>query len=493
MNPFFLFGALLLCAGIAYFLKTERSQRRFGILSAFGVCALSVLLAYPALQTPLSFGPEEMWHADFVGALLLVLSAVLFLFSSIVSYRYVASEFKRGILSFSDVRLYYCLSPIFLLSVFAAILANSLIVLWIAMECTTLTTAFLVGIYRRKSSLEAAWKYVLLCSMGIGLSLTGLVLTAFAFQAVGLSGGSTFLLSTLSSAAGEVSVNEALLKLAFVFVMVGFSTKMGLVPVHAWLPDALSKTPAPIAALLSSVLLPVSLFTLLRIKEVVDTALQGSDWTNRFFLVFGLLSIFLPALLLFIQRNYKRALAYASIVHMGVMVFAIGLGPAGIVPAFMHLPGFALLLSAGFLLSGEVILEAHTTDIEILKGLSRRMPLTSGLLFSVLLLLLILPPAGIFMSEILMTGYGLKEHPILTLVALLGMVLFSVALMRLAFTMFFSDDESDDLTTKEHAWTLTHAVAFIEIVFVVVLGILYLLPESTQFFVQIVNPLTFSL
>jgi len=489
MNPVAVFLLLIASALSAYVLRTERAIRIsavvFGTLASFALG----LTAIDAFSSGLVFGPRDMWYVGEQGGMLLLVITVVFLLSVMVSYRSIGAEHQRGILSLSDVRLYYFLLPLFLLSLTASLLANSIIVLWIAMEMGTLVTAFLVGIYRRKSSLEAAWKYVLLCSMGIGLSLTGLVLAAFAFKAVGLPGGETFLWTSLSSVAGDPRVNTALLKLSFVFLVVGFATKMGLVPIHAWLPDALSKTPAPVAALLAGALLPVTFLTLLRFKHIADTALQGSGWTEGFFLAFGLLSIVLPSLLLLIQENYKRVLAYATIVHMGVMMFAVGLGPWGMTPALMHLPVFSLLISAGFFLSGEVILRARSTNIEILRGLWRRMPHTSALLFAVLILTLFAPPGGMFMSELLLIGYGLKVHAFLTLIAIGSALLFSSAIMRLAFTMFFGEDERESLTGEGERLSLVHGVALFEISCAVLLGAAYLLPQTLAFFSALARPL----
>ncbi len=493
MNPFFLFALLLLSGFSAYVLRTERQVRGTSLFFTALVAGLTLVTAYHGLLLPLSFGPDEMWHVDAPAALLLALAALLFTLAGVVSYRYISAEHKRGILSLSDVRLYYLLFPTFFLTLLAAIMANSIIVLWIAMEGTTLVTAFLVALYRRKSSLEAAWKYVLLCSIGIGLSLTGLVLMAFAFKTAGLVGNAPFLITILTTTAGSPMVNSALVKLAFVFLMVGFSTKIGLVPVHTWLPDALSKTPSPVGALFSGILLPVGLVTLLRFKLIVDIVLQSTHWTDVFFLVFGLMSILLPACLLAVQHNYKRVLAYATIVHMGLMVFAIGLGPSVITPVFMHLPVFSLLLSAGFFLSGEVILHAHSTNIEILKGLAKKMPITSALLFFVLIMTLALPPGGLFISQLLILAKGLGEHVVMTLIALAGMMLFFGAIMRIAFVMFFAEDEAEDISPKEHRTTLTHAVAVLEIGVAIFLGAAYLLPQTLRFFETLTHPLTVGL
>ncbi len=491
MNPLIPFVILTLTAMSAYVLKSERTLRFVALASSTLVSILIAITAVAALSAPLSFGEAGLWYIDSAGALLLLTIATTSVLSAIVSYRYIGIEYQRGILSLSDVRLYYLLFPLFVLSMLAAVMANSLIILWIAMEGTTLATAFLVGIYRRKSSLEAAWKYVLLCSMGTGLALTGLVLLMFAFQGAGLSDEAVFLWTNISDVAMNPSVNQDLLKLAFVFVIVGFGTKIGLVPLHAWLPDALSKTPAPISALLSSTLLPVSFFSLLRIKHVVDNVFGSTEWTGTFFLVFGILSIGLAGVVLTLQRNYKRMLAFTAIGHMGMMTFAIGTGPAGIVPVFMHLPGYALLMSAAYFLAGDIILEARSTDIENVKGLQRKMPITAFLFLMVLLLLVAAPPSIFFTTELLLIGYGLQNFPVVTLLALLGTTLIAIAIMRVAFTMFFDDE--DVAAAQEKKWSITHIVALLQTLAVVIIGLAYLTPGVLQFFFKASEPLLRSL
>lgn len=487
MNPLIPFAILTITAISAYVIRSERMLRFAVLVSTTIVSSLVSYTAVLALYEPISFGATGLWYIDQSSALVLLTVSVLAVLAAVVSYRYIGIEYQRGILSLADVRLYYLLFPLFILPMLAAVMSNSLIVLWIAMEGTTLATAFLVGIYRRKSSLEAAWKYVLLCSMGIGLALTGLVLTMFAFQAVGLTDTAIFLWTNLAQAATHQSVNIALLKLAFVFVMVGFSTKIGLVPLHAWLPDAFSKTPSPISALLAAGLLPVSLFSLLRIRHVVDTALQNTSWTGTFFLVFGLLSILLPGAVIGVQQNYKRMLSYAVIAHMGIMVFSLGVGPLGIIPAFMQLPAFALLTSAAFFLSGDILLQARSTDIHSVRGLQRRMPITSLLFLLVLLLFLAAPPSALFAADIFMIGYGLQAHPVFSIIALFGIMLVVIAIMRIAFIMFFDDEDTP--TAQEKHWSITHVVSLLEILMVFGLGIYYLTPNAIQFFLKIATPL----
>lgn len=486
-NMFFLLPILFLGASVAaLFLKDVTRLRQVGFAFSLSGTILLTALGISGILAEKTFGPEGIWSIGLHQSLLLLLSAALLFMASVIVYRYVGIEFRRGILSLKNVRLYYALLPLFMLSVIAAILANSLIVLWISLEATTLSTAFLVSMYRRKSSLEAAWKYTLLSSLGTGLILTGCILITFALEQSGVSTGPLVLLS-LPLYGGVNAVNVSLLKLAFVFMMVGFSTKMALVPLHAWLPDALSKAPTPIAGLIAGLLLPVSLVSLIRVKLLIDLLIGQDTFTGSFFLVFGLLSLFFAGAILSLQKNYKRMLAYIVILHTGLMVFGVGLGGEGATTLFLHLCGFSLLIASAFFLSGEIILEARSTDIENVKGLRGRMPITASLLLSVLILLIGLPPGAIFAGEMFLLGYAFSVHPELALLMVFGIGLAAISVMRIAFSMFF-DAEGEEIGPKETRVTVVHVLVAVAIVATIGLGIVAVTPFGRTLLERLAEP-----
>jgi hydrogenase-4 component F len=298
MQPIILFILLLVSAGLAYLpIKSEKILRQVSLGGAVLFTGLAFWLAIPALTSQPQFWSQDLWSLDRFSAFMVLLVGGLYLSASFVSYRYLAQEFKEGILQLKQVRLYLLSLPLFILSMFVVIFANNMGVLWVALEATTLTTTFLVAFYTKDASLEAAWKYIIICSTGIALGLLGILMFAYAGTSAGsLSAEDVFHLNQLRLHADTLL--PEIVKWAFVFVFIGIGTKVGFVPMHAWLPDAHSKTPSPISAILSGVLLNVALYTILRFKLITDLSLENTWWTERFFLTFGLLSIVIPAFLI---------------------------------------------------------------------------------------------------------------------------------------------------------------------------------------------------
>jgi hydrogenase-4 component F len=271
---------------------------------------------------------------------------------------------------------------------------------------------------------------------------------------------------------------------AFVFLFIGIGTKVGFVPMHTWLPDAHSKTPSPVSALLSGILLNIALVSLLRFRQVADLAfMDDGAWTGKFFLVFGFLSIVIPALIMLVQKNYKRLLAYSSIEHMGLMAFSIGLGPAGIIPAIMHMPGHALLKSSLFLGAGEIFTTYKTTDSAPINDVWMRLPKTALLFLLTLLMLLAIPPSAVFVSEMIMIGFGLREHLVVTLLVLVALTIAFVAMTRHVYQLLFGAKLT--ATALVEKWNITHVVMIVQLVLVAALGIFYLTPTGLNFMVEI--------
>ncbi len=277
-----------------------------------------------------------------------------------------------------------------------AVSANNVGLMWIAIEATTIFSALIIPLKLSKTSVEASWKYILICSVGIALAFTGTVLAYFDF--VTLSGrvenalNWTVLLNTAPDLHPEV------MRLAFVFLLVGYGTKAGLAPMHTWLPDAHSEAPAPLSATMSGVLLAVALYAILRWKVVVDATL-GSGYTNNLLLGLGLLSLMIASFSMVLSKNYKRLLAYSSIEHTGLTCLGLALGPLGIFAALLHLVNHSAAKSMLFLLTGRILHRYHSTEIANVSGLLKTMPLTGGLFCGRHPGDHGLPPFGIFISE----------------------------------------------------------------------------------------------
>lgn len=474
-------AVLMMAVGSVLWPWTELRLRVWGVTTTVISAGLAAYVGWQGWSTSSVFGPYDVWFIDGLSGWLLILVAILSVTTSLAAYRYLAHEFSEKLISLKDLRLYYGLTPLVLASVYVAVISNHVMVLWSALAVASLSTTLLVAFYRKRSALNAAWKYILLCCLGLFLALVGIVLTA---QAAGQHGPeSSLLLSTFRDLAIHGQVNQELMRWAFVFLFVGFGTLIGFVPLHAWLPDAYSKTPAPVSALLSGVVLNIAFVSVLRFKQIADLCLQDPGWTGKFFLVFGLLSIVVPAFILIVQKNYKRLLAYSNIEHMGLMAFAVGLGPAGLIPALMLLPVHALIKSALFLGAGELFRVYKTTEIAPITDAWSRLPKTALLFLALTLLLLAVPPSGVFASNLLMIGFGLRTAlgPTLVVVAALSLVLAGV--LKHVYGMLFGT--TTQTPRLREPWNVTHVVMIVQLVFVVALGVLYLTPTGLDVMVKI--------
>jgi hydrogenase-4 component F len=295
-------------------------------------------------------------------------------------------------------RWYGLLLQLFIAAMATAVLAGNLGVLWVAVEATTIVTAFLVGHHRTRTALEAAWKYVVICSAAIAIAFLGLVLLYYAARHAGLPGGDALDWATLTGHAHQL--DPAVTRIAIGLAVIGFGAKAGLIPLHAWLPDAHSQAPAPVSALMSGVLLPVALYAVLRVKAVADPAL-GIGYLRTLLLILAVTTLALAALLLIGQRDYKRMLAYSSMEHMGLIALAAAIGTQLAVAALLlHMAGHGLAKTVAFLSSGH-ILHRHTgSRITDVRTLATRMPLLAGLFGLAILALLGFPPGALFASEL---------------------------------------------------------------------------------------------
>ncbi|MGH3716246.1 MAG: proton-conducting transporter membrane subunit [Micromonosporaceae bacterium] len=295
-------------------------------------------------------------------------------------------------------RWYGILLHLFIAAMSTAVLAGNLGLLWVAIEATTIVTAFLVGHHRSRTALEAAWKYVVICSAAIAIAFLGTMLLYYAARHAGLSADAALDWRTVADHAGEL--DPSVTRIAIGLAVLGFGAKAGLVPLHAWLPDAHSQAPAPISALMSGVLLSVAFYAVLRFKAVADAAL-GVGYLRGLLLVLALATLALAAVLLLGQRDYKRMLAYSSMEHMALLaVGAAAGGPLAISAVLLHIAGHGLAKSVAFLGSGHLLRTEGTTEIAAVRGLAGRTPLLAGVYGLAVLALLGLPPSAVFASQL---------------------------------------------------------------------------------------------
>jgi len=333
-------------------------------------------------------------------------------------------------------RTFQTYGNVFVLAMLLAVTVNNVALMWVAIEATTITSALLVPLHRSKASVEASWKYLLIGSVGIALAFAGTVLAYFDFVTItGLRQASLGwpLLMTEAPA-----LDPGLLRLAFVFLLVGYGTKAGLAPMHTWLPDAHSEAPAPLSAMMSGVLLAVAQYAILRWKAVVDSTPGGSAFTGQILLAIGLFSVLVGALSLVRQQSYKRLLAYSSVEHSGLICMGLAFGPAGVFASLLHMMNHALAKSTSFLLSGRILGRYGSTDIDGVGGLMRTMPATGALFAAGVLALMGLPPFGLFVSEFLLFRAGFTsghvwETGVALVVAGIGFVGLASHLVRMLY------------------------------------------------------------
>jgi hydrogenase-4 component F len=332
--------------------------------------------------------------------------------------------------------------------------------MWVAVEATTLGSAFLIGIYGRQASLEAAWKYVIICTVGVAFGLYGTILVySDAFNVMKVPGSAVLWTEIVKN---TQALDPSLIKMAFIFVLVGFGTKAGLFPMHTWLPDAHSEAPSPISALLSGVLLNCALLIVFRFATISNLVL-GPEFAQTLFLVFGTLSIAAAVFFMYVQRDIKRLLAYSTMENIGLIVLAFGLGgPAGIFAGLLQAINHSLVKAFMFCMTGNILIKYRSRDLDQVKGVLQAIPVTGGLLIVGAFALVGIPPFNIFVSKffIVAAGLGTGHLWLMILCLLLLMVVFATFFRMIASTVF--GDKPDGMGKGEANWlTLIPSTVFI--------------------------------
>jgi hydrogenase-4 component F len=347
-------------------------------------------------------GPDvALWgvlRADALSAFMVVVIGAIAVLTSWLGVRTIAAELESGHGTERRATLYAVLVQIFVTTMALAVLAANLGVLWVGVEATTVATTFLVGHHRTRGSLEASWKYIVICSVGIALAFLGTVLIYLATIHAG--GHSAHALDWTSLIANAHHLDPSVMRLAFALILLGYGTKVGLAPMHSWLPDAHSQAPAPISALMSGVLLTVAFYAILRCKAICDLVV-GPGFARTLLVIAALLSLVVAASLLLNQRDYKRMLAYSSIEHMGLITLGAAAGtPLAIAAVLLHVLGHGLAKATLFLTTGEIIAAEGTSHMDGVRALLARRPALGGIFGVGLLALLGFPPFSLFASEL---------------------------------------------------------------------------------------------
>jgi len=386
---------------------------------------LNVLAAFLSFATAVSFffvepksGPYLL--VDDLNKVFIVLTTFVAFTTSVFSASYIGHEIEIGRLKPTYVRFYHSMYQVLMFGMNLALVANNIGLMWVAIELATLTTVLMVGIYRTHEALEAAWKYFILGSVGIALALFGTILIYMAARPVIGEGLEAMVWTVLVAHAAKF--DPALLNVAFVFLLLGYGTKVGLAPLHAWLPDAHAEGPTPISAVLSGLLLNVALYALLRFKMLL--ALNPvAIAPGPLMVTMGLISCVFAAFMLYRRRDIKRMFAYSSIEHMGIIVFAFGMGgPLANFAGLLHMTMHSLTKSAIFFAVGHIAQVKGTQKIADMGGLTVTNPVLGWGLVLGVVAIAGLPPLGIFMSEFLVVSSTFARQPWLVMILVFGIL-----------------------------------------------------------------------
>jgi hydrogenase-4 component F len=424
----FFLGAVLVIpvigAAVLALLPDDRTAARLNALAAFLTFASAAVLfvARPS--------PGRYLIVDDLNVVFIVLSTFVGFTTSVFSGSYIAHELQTGRLTPAYLRFYHAMYQALMFGMNLALLSNNVGLMWVAVELATLTTVLMVGIYRTPAALEAAWKYFLLGSVGIALALFGTILVYLAAHSVVGEGLDAMAWNVLVDKAA--AFDPALLNLAFVFLLLGYGTKVGLVPLHAWLPDAHAEGPTPISAVLSGLLLNVALFAVLRFKTIMS-ANPAALAPGPLMVSLGLLSVVFASFMLYRRHDIKRMFAYSSIEHMGIITFAFGMGgPLANFAGLLHMTLHSLTKSAIFFCVGHIAQVKGTQRMSEIRGLTVSHPMLGWGLTLGVVAIVGLPPMGIFMSEFLIVTSTFARQPVLAIILGLSiLVALGALLMRL--------------------------------------------------------------
>jgi hydrogenase-4 component F len=456
---------LPIVGGLVLALMGERDEAPvINVLASLLTFIASIALTVRVIRDGPLLVLDKQFFVDPFNVFLVALTAFVGFTTSIFSRPYMRIEREHGRLTAGRLRLYHSMYQIFNFTMLLALLTNNMGILWVALEAATLATVLLVSLYRTPASLEAAWKYFILCGVGLAQALFGTILLYFAAEKLLGAEGGALLWTELNNVKG--SLEPTVLSLAFVFLLVGYGTKVGLVPLHNWLPDAHAEGPTPVSAVLSGLLLNVALYAVVRCKVLVEGSLH-TTFAKDLMMGFGLLSVVVAAFLLSRQKDIKRMFAYSSIEHMGIITFAFGMGgPVASFAGLLHMTVHSLTKSAIFFAVGHATQKAGTQVMDSIRGLIRLSPGIGWGLMLGTLAILGMPPFGVFTSEFLILITAMRDQPWATpfLLAALG-IAFAAVFSRVQPMVF------GDTTAKRLPVRPAMTPVFVHLLLVLMLGL----------------------
>ncbi len=430
----------IVTAAVLAALPGYRLPSRLNVLAALAsfLAALALFFDRPP--------PGPYLLVDDLNNVFIVLTTFVGFTTSMFSASYIGHEIEIGRLTGAHVRFYHAMYQVLMFAMNLALIANNIGLMWVAIELATLTTVMMVGIYRTHEALEAAWKYFILGSVGIALALFGTILVYMAARPVVGEGLDAMVWTTL--VAHAAAFDPALLNVAFVFLLLGYGTKVGLAPLHAWLPDAHAEGPTPISAVLSGLLLNVALYALLRFKMLLAIS-PAALAPGPLMVTLGLISLVFAAFMLYRRRDIKRMFAYSSIEHMGIITFAFGMGgPLANFAGLLHMTMHSLTKSAIFYAVGHIAQVKGTQKIADMGGLTASNPMLGWGLVLGVVAIAGLPPLGIFMSEFLIVSSTFARAPLLAVPLVTGLLVGLGALFLRLNGIAFGEPRGESAPSK---------------------------------------------
>ena len=433
----FVLGIPLL-GGAALALVGHRSYARdVNVLFSFGTFVAACVMTVQVINDGPAFVWDKQFFVDPLNVFLVTLTTFVGLTTSIFSRPYMRVEQDHGKMTPPRMRLYHSMYQLFSFTMLLGFTTNNLGIIWVAMEAATLTTVLLVSVYRTPASLEAAWKYFILCGVGIAQALFGTILVYMAADKVLGAEHATLLWTSLSDIKGQR--DPTIMSLAFVFLLVGYGTKIGLVPMHSWLPDAHAEGPTPVSAVLSGLLLNVAMYAVLRCKVLTDGAV-GTPIAGQLMMGFGLVSVVVAGFFLSRQKDVKRMFSYSSIEHMGLITFAFGMGgPVANFAGLLHMTVHSLVKSAIFFTVGHATQKAGTQIMSEIRGLIKVNPTVGWGLMLGVMAIVGMPPFGVFASEFLIITTAMREQPWATPFLFVGLGVAFASILARVLPMVFGD------------------------------------------------------
>lgn len=431
---------------------------------AVGAVMTGNVLTYGSIQYPFLGG---FFYVDAVSIIFLDIVLLMGFLAGVYSIGYLGEELKHKVIEPGKVKTFYILLNTFIFTMILALTVKNMGIMWIAIEATTLSSAFLVGFYNNKKALEAAWKYVIICSVGIAVALLGIIFLHLSY--VELQDLKNIQLDWAALYDNAKALKTPILKLAFIFILIGFGTKAGLAPMHTWLPDAHSQAPSPISAMLSGVLLNSAMYAIIRVVSILNKNLGSAAFSGRLLIAFGLLSMAAAAIFIITQKDYKRLLAYSSIEHMGIIALSFGIfSPASIFAGLLHTINHSFTKSMLFFSSGSVLLKYDTKEISKIKGVLKALPVSGISMLLGLFAIAGIPPFSVFSSEfyIIASAFEAKKLVLGALIIML-LVLVFVGMALAAFRMFYPDSDGNDVERGEPAVLMASVITVLLLVIVV--------------------------